>query len=147
MFIFFPLFLPHFLSLYTYIYALMRFYVAQIGSLLPMFRENLSVPSSRAKQFKSSWNVWPLKMSSIGCPEMWVTNYLRCVKSPKNVDLIYTAAKAWNHTSAWFVYSIPRHTSRINSYTTIVKVETRKTYIVLNLKLSPCSVCCMLSSG
>jgi hypothetical protein len=29
--------------------AFLGFYAAQIGSLLPMFRDNLSVPSSRAK--------------------------------------------------------------------------------------------------
>ena len=37
-----------------------------IGSLLPKFRDNLSVPSSRLKQ----WTAWPP-----GCPETSVTNY------------------------------------------------------------------------
>jgi hypothetical protein len=41
---------------------------------LPTFRGNLSVPSSRAKQFMC-WTAWPLNMIPVGCPETSVTNY------------------------------------------------------------------------
>jgi hypothetical protein len=42
-------------------------YAAYINSLLPTFRDKLSVPSSRVQQSK--------KMGPVGCPETSVTNY------------------------------------------------------------------------
>jgi hypothetical protein len=53
--------------------ALLGFYTAWIGSLLPKFRNNLSVPKRR-----------------------WRTTNLRCVKFHKSADLIFTQAEAWN---------------------------------------------------
>ena len=38
-------------------------------------------------------------MGAIGCPETSVTTNLRCVKSQKNEDLVYTVAEACNHDS------------------------------------------------
>ena len=57
--------------------ALLRYYAAQNGNVLPAFRNNLSVPPSRVKKSKnpSSWIFWPLKMESIDCPETSVKNY------------------------------------------------------------------------
>jgi hypothetical protein len=50
----------------------------------------------------SSRTFWPLKMDSIGCPELrYRTNHQRCVTSQKNVSLIYIAAEAWNHGTAF----------------------------------------------
>jgi hypothetical protein len=57
--------------------TLLESYTALIGSLLPVFRDNLSVLSSRVKQSKkySSWTACRLKMGPVGCPETLVTNY------------------------------------------------------------------------
>jgi hypothetical protein len=49
--------------------ALLGYYAALIGSSLPTFRDNLSVPSSRVKSLR------PLKMVPIGCPETSLQNY------------------------------------------------------------------------
>ena len=50
----------------------------------PTFRDSLSVPYSRVKQ----WAAWYLNMESIICPETSVTNYqpTRCVTSQKTED-------------------------------------------------------------
>jgi len=49
-------------------------YTALIGGWLPMFQDDLSVLSSRMKQYKKTyWSFWPLKMAPIGCLETLVT--------------------------------------------------------------------------
>lgn len=51
--------------------ALLEFYVALNVSFIPMFQDNLLVPSYRVK---GPWNTWPLKVVPIGCPAMSVQN-------------------------------------------------------------------------
>jgi hypothetical protein len=53
--------------------ALVGYYAARNGNLLPTFRDNVSVPSSRVK--KSKKPSWLLKMGPIGCPETSVQSY------------------------------------------------------------------------
>ena len=55
-------------------YALLGHYAASIGNLLPTFRDNISVPSSRVQNLKEN-NSLPLKKGPIGCPETSVGNY------------------------------------------------------------------------
>jgi hypothetical protein len=47
------------------IYTLLGFYAAKIGSLLPLFQDKPSVPSSRVKA------AWPLKMGLTGVLKLW----------------------------------------------------------------------------
>jgi hypothetical protein len=59
---------------------LLRYSVAYGDSSLPKFRDNLSVPSSRATKYKAR---------QISCPETSGTNcHIRCVISQKSADLI-----------------------------------------------------------
>jgi hypothetical protein len=53
---------------------LLRFYTAYSGSFLPMFRDYLSVPSSRVKK-SYSWTSWLSKMGPIGYPETSIIYY------------------------------------------------------------------------
>jgi len=53
--------------------ALQGIYAEWIDSVLPMFRNNLSVPSSRVKQ-SNFLGAWPSKMGPMGCSETSVTN-------------------------------------------------------------------------
>jgi hypothetical protein len=76
--------------------ALLGYYAASNDNLLPTFRDNVSVPSSRIK--KSYWISWPLKMVPIRYPETSVKNTIwRCIIPQKSADLINIAAEAWNH--------------------------------------------------
>jgi hypothetical protein len=50
--------------------ALLGYYAASRGNCLPTFRDNVSVPSSRAKSPRR-----PLKVVPIRCPETSVNNY------------------------------------------------------------------------
>jgi hypothetical protein len=52
--------------------CVLLWYCAAFSSV-PTFRGNLSVPSSRVKNF--TWTSWPLKMGPIICPERWIHNY------------------------------------------------------------------------
>jgi hypothetical protein len=59
---------------------LRRYYAASCGNCVPTFRDNVSIPSSRIKNFKtswsfSSWTSWPLRMGPIRCPENSVNYY------------------------------------------------------------------------
>jgi hypothetical protein len=58
------------------IFALLGFYAAQNGSLVPTFLDNLSVPSSRT--------AWPLKMVPISCTEMSIRNYYFTLRNIPN---------------------------------------------------------------
>ena len=69
--------------------ALLRFYAAQIGSLLPTFRDNLSVPSSRVKQ-----TVWPLNMK-----ETWFSETLENINdTPTFRDNIFVPSSRVKQT-------------------------------------------------
>jgi len=46
----------------------------RIVNTVPTFQE-VSVPSTRVNQTKSSWTTWPLKIGTMGCPETSVTDY------------------------------------------------------------------------
>jgi hypothetical protein len=60
-------------------------YTALIGSWLPTFQNDLSVLSSRIKQYKKSyWSFWPLKMVPIGCLETLVTYYQSVLYTSQN---------------------------------------------------------------
>jgi hypothetical protein len=50
------------------IFAVLGLYALLIGSSIPMFRDNLSVPFQ-------SWTTWTSKMGQIDCPETSVSNY------------------------------------------------------------------------
>jgi len=52
--------------------ALLGYYAAYSGHLLPTFREKLLVKSSRVKKTR---RILPLKVGPISCPETSVTNY------------------------------------------------------------------------
>jgi len=52
--------------------ALLGYYAAYNGDLLPTFHKNLPVPSSRVKNPR---RFLPLTMGPISCPETSVTNY------------------------------------------------------------------------
>jgi hypothetical protein len=52
------------------IFAPLGYCMAVVGSLLPMFHHNISVPPSRVKKSRRS-----LKMGLILCPETLVTKY------------------------------------------------------------------------
>ena len=63
--------------------ALLGYYAACSGNFLATFRDNLSVPSSRAP---------PFKMGQIGCPETSVTNYhytLRNIPEERRYQIIF----------------------------------------------------------
>jgi hypothetical protein len=53
-------------------WALLGFYPAQSGNSVPTFRGNISDPSSKVKNSRTSW---PLKMGPTGCPETSVKDY------------------------------------------------------------------------
>ena len=53
-------------------WAILGYYAASGGIVLPTFRDNISVPSSGVRNPKNSW---PLKMEPIVCPETSVRNY------------------------------------------------------------------------
>ena len=55
--------------------ALPGYYSSYSGNSFPMFRYNLSVPSSRVKKLNSSWMSWPLETGLISCSEGAVWNY------------------------------------------------------------------------
>ena len=58
--------------------TVVEYYAALSGSSVPIFRDNVSVPSSRVKKSMrklSSWTSWTLKMGPIVCPETLVQNY------------------------------------------------------------------------
>jgi hypothetical protein len=85
-----------------WIFTLLRFYTVHIGSLLPTFRDNVLVPSSRVKHSDVSGQrigpifeaqvvqtTWHSKMGPIGCPEISVKSAsIRCVKFRKSEDLL-----------------------------------------------------------
>jgi len=48
--------------------ALQGFYIECIDSVLPMFRNNLSAPSSRVQQ-SNFLGAWPSKMGPMGFPK------------------------------------------------------------------------------
>jgi hypothetical protein len=54
--------------------ALLGYNAASSGNLLPAFRDNVSVPSSRVKKSKNL-NSLPLKMGLMPCPETSVRHY------------------------------------------------------------------------
>jgi hypothetical protein len=54
--------------------ALVGYYTESSGNPLPMFRDNLSLLSSRVKESRISLS-WPLKMGTISCLETSVKDY------------------------------------------------------------------------
>jgi hypothetical protein len=70
--------------------ALLSYFTACSGNLLPTFRDSLSVPSIID---------WPLKMGPTACPETSVITTARFVMTQKSAALIYDyfEAEAWNH--------------------------------------------------
>jgi hypothetical protein len=62
--------------------ALLRYYAASSGNPPPTFRDNVAVPSSRAKKSFSSRTSWPFKMGPICCPETSVEDYH---STPRNI--------------------------------------------------------------
>jgi hypothetical protein len=55
------------------VFVLLGYYAAKIGNHLPTFYDNLSVLSSRVKQFKkSAWSAGPWKGGAIDCSETLV---------------------------------------------------------------------------
>ena len=50
-------------------YAVLGYYVASSGNILPTFLDTVSVPSSGDKES----HPWPLKMKPVGCSETSVT--------------------------------------------------------------------------
>jgi len=89
--------------------GLLGFYAASSGNALTMFRDDLSVISSRLKKFSETR--WLLKTGRnlLGILDPWKCNRWggpkcrygiptrRCVKSQKRACLIYMAEVAWNH--------------------------------------------------
>jgi hypothetical protein len=55
--------------------ALLGYYAAYGGNLLPMFRDNLSALSSMVKKSKKKRNFLTLESGLIGCSETSVANY------------------------------------------------------------------------
>ena len=54
----------------------------------------------------SSLTAWPLNMGPIGCSETSVQNYHPTLrKIPKESNVIYTAAEAWNHAYGGFFHN------------------------------------------
>jgi hypothetical protein len=49
--------------------ALLGYYAASSGNVLPTFRDNLSVPSLGLKKAR------PLRMEPVGCSKTWASNY------------------------------------------------------------------------
>jgi len=74
--------------------ALLLLAVMQHGLVvwLPMFQDNLLVPSSMAKQSKNTAGL--LEEGLTGCPKTSVTTNLHCVTSQKSKGLIYTIVEA-----------------------------------------------------
>ena len=66
--------IPSFLLINSEICALLGCYAAQIGSYLPTFRDNPSVPFLKVMQSKKNWTARLLKMGAMGCPEISVNN-------------------------------------------------------------------------
>ena len=56
--------------------TLLGCYATSSDNLLPMFRHNILVPSSKITFSRATWLFWkwPLKMVPIGCPETSVRN-------------------------------------------------------------------------
>ena len=77
------------------IFAYPGCYTSLIGRHLPTFRDNVSVPSLRAKQSSYSWIAWTLKLVPTRCTETSVTSDQRWLTSKKNEDLIFTVTEAW----------------------------------------------------
>ena len=66
---------------------LLRLYKAYKGTFLPMFRDKLSVPSSRVNKSSSSWTSLSSKMGPIRYPETSIINYhYTLCKIPKRAD-------------------------------------------------------------
>jgi hypothetical protein len=55
--------------------ALLGYYTASSGNPLPMFRDNVSVPSSSVKKSKKKRTSWHLKMGTTRCPEKSIKDY------------------------------------------------------------------------
>ena len=72
------------------IFALLRSYATQIGSKLPTFRNNLSVPFSSVKQYKKNG----LDCLTFGDGTVRLSgnvgSYLHCVRSQKSEDISVT---------------------------------------------------------
>jgi hypothetical protein len=60
-------------------------YTVFIVNWLPTFQDDLSVLSSRIKQYKKTyWSFWPLKKAPIGCLETLVTYYQSVLYTSQN---------------------------------------------------------------
>ena len=74
---------------YNEICAILRYYAAQSGNSVPMFRENLSVLSSRVKKSLTLEDG-----TEIVLKRRYRITTLRCVIFQKSVGLIYIVAEA-----------------------------------------------------
>ena len=74
--------------------AVLEFYAAQNGNLVPNFRDNLSVPYSRVKH--SFWADSPVKMGPISCSETSTHNYHSRVRKAAQLSKQGTSlARLW----------------------------------------------------
>jgi hypothetical protein len=74
--------------------TLLGYYAASSGNLLPTFRDNVSVPSSKVKKSKKSgWTFSPLKMGPIRCPETSIKDY--------HSTLLYTPEEGRSQISSY----------------------------------------------
>jgi hypothetical protein len=84
-----------------------------------MFRDNLSVPSSGVKKFKSSWTIGPILKSQVlylsflplfvDPTRRYRTTTQRCVISQKSADLNWAVVYSSNITDILFCFSAIVH--------------------------------------
>jgi hypothetical protein len=85
--------------------ALLGCYAASSGNPSPMFRDNVSVPSSRVKKSNECCFIGlldPWRWDRYVVPKRrWTVTTRRCLTPQKSADLISIAAEAWNHNRSW----------------------------------------------
>jgi hypothetical protein len=87
--------------------AILEFYAAQNGNLVPTFRDNLSVPYSRVKH--SFWAASPVKMGPISCSETLTHNYNSKVrKIPKQRKSQNRALHLQGYGCTYYVRKVAR---------------------------------------
>ena len=118
--------------------ALLGYYAANSGNFLPTFRNNISVPSSRVKNFFMFFTPSLLKIGPIGFPKTSVRNYhySLCNSPEGRRSHLLRGESLKSRVTMWFSLSNQRHTGPIRMDGTAAKTTK---WIQTDSKISPIS--------
>jgi hypothetical protein len=102
--------------------AILQYYVASDGNMSPMFRDNVSVPSSKVKKSK--------KMGPIRCPETTVKDYHSTLrKAPEDRRAHQTSRRKPEVTGKGVRYLLATYHA----------VPPKLTYLIISCMSRPCT--------